>query len=180
MINVRKIYVTINFHCLRSGLGSANWCFYSNVECFFLYLLASILGKFEFQYPYSRFVDRIICSAFRLAMSQKKAQTYLSPKKSPVSAAVVSQHACFYSYYAPSEFLSPCLLHHWAMWPFPQWNLILLLYAQECFSPGEWQYKFTVLWLFLKCTTFCPGFLTVKHSMRHTKFGTHPFSWNRH
>lgn len=48
-------------------------------------------------------------------------------------------------------FLSPCLLHHWTMWPFSQWNSILLLYTQECFSPGEWQDKLAVLWLFLKC-----------------------------
>lgn len=37
------------------------------------------------------------------------------------------------------------------MWPFSQWNPILLLYTQECFSPGEWQDKLAVLWLFLKC-----------------------------
>lgn len=179
MINVQKRNVTINFHCLRISLGSANWCFYSNVECFFLCLLASILGKFEFQYPYSRFVDVIICSAFRLAMSQKKAQTHLSPKKESSFSCWGVSTCLFLQLLCPFRVPLPMFTTCWAMWPFSQWKLISLLYAQECFSAGEWQYKFTVLWLFLKYTSFCPGFLTVKHSMRHTKFSTHPFSWNR-
>lgn len=50
---------------------------------------------------------------------------------------------------------SSCLLHHWTMRPFSQWNLILLMYSQECFSPGEWRDKLAVLWLFLKCISLC-------------------------
>lgn len=66
-------------------------------------------------------------------------------KRSLVSAVAVSQHACFYSFMPLSEFLSSCLLHHWAMRFSSQWNLILLLYAQECFPPLEWQGEFTFL-----------------------------------
>lgn len=81
-------------------------------------------------------------------MTEKRPKHTFHLKRSLVSAAAVSQHACFYGFYAP--FLSPCLLHHWAMRFSSQWNLILLLYAQECFSPGEWQGQFTFFWLFLK------------------------------
>lgn len=61
------------------------------------------------------------------------------------------QHACFDGFFMLiSEFLSLCLLHHWALWFFSQWNLIVLLYTLECFSPGESQGVFTSLCLFLK------------------------------
>lgn len=91
-------------------------------------------------------------------VSGKKPKHTFHLKRNCVSAAALSQHACFYSFYAPSEFLSPPLLHHWTMWPFSQWNLILLLYTQECFSPGEWKDKLAVLWLFLK-------FISLRHCL---------------
>lgn len=68
------------------------------------------------------------------------------------------------------------------MWPFTQWNPILLLYAQECFSPGEQQGTFTVLWLFLKCTSLRHCFPRFSYrNTFHTSCSnwTHtPSSWN--
>lgn len=78
-------------------------------------------------------------------------QKHFSPTGSSVCAAAVSQHACFDGFYAHFRVSSPlCLLRHWAMWFFSQWNPILLLYSQECFSPSERQGVFTSLCLFLK------------------------------
>lgn len=78
-------------------------------------------------------------------ITEKRPKHTFHLKRSLVSAVAVSQHACFYGFMPLSEFLSSCLLHHWAMRFSSQWNLILLLYAQECFSPLEWQGEFTFL-----------------------------------
>lgn len=112
-------------------------------------------------------------------MSQKKAQTHLSPKKESSFSCCGVSTCLFLQLLCPFRVPLPMFTTSLSYVALSQWNLILLLYAQECFLPGEWQHKFTVLWLFLKCTSFCPGFLTVKHSMCHTKFSTHLFSWNR-
>lgn len=179
MINVQKRNVTTNFHCLRIGLGSANWCLYSDVECFLLYLLASVLGKFEFQYPYSRFVDVFISSGFRPAMSQKKAQTHLSPKKeSSFSCCGVS--TCLFL-----QLLCPFRV------PLPMFTTSLSSVAFFPMKPDIVTVRsrmFFTRWVAVQVHRsltvpeihqLLPCFLTVKHSMRHTKFSTHSFSWNR-
>lgn len=105
------------------------------------------LGAFVFKHPYIRFVAVNFCSAYIFATSQEKAQTHLSPKK---EFCISCLNMLVFTVIMPLP-SSPCLLHHWTMWPFSQWNLILLMYTQECFSPGEWRDKLAVLWLFLKC-----------------------------
>ncbi len=85
----------------------------------------------------------ITCSAFFLCphvntSHTQKTRTRCSTKKG-FSLSDCSVSTClFWWFLSPfPRFLSLCLLRHWAMWFFSQWNLILLLYAQECFSP-EW------------------------------------------
>ena len=53
---------------------------------------------FVFKHPYSRFVAVITCFAYRFAKYQEKARTHtFHLKRNSVSAAAVSQHACYYA-----------------------------------------------------------------------------------
>lgn len=125
------------------------------------------------------------CSAFIFAHmwippTHKKPKHTFHLKRSLVSAQCLNM-LVFTVFMPLSEFLTLCLLHHWAMWFVSQWNLILLLYAEECFSPGEWQGKFTFLWMSLKSIRLrlhcllTVSFIKVTHSTHHAKLNSQLF-----